>query len=247
MGRKTTLAVLIVGGIVTALLPVRHAEPAYEVDQSIGGVTVNGRAVLTGAVPKPKPLPVHRDSAFCGKTMPHEGLQVDGSSREVGGVVVSLEGIAKGKPREEQTVLFENRTCRFVPRVNAVAAGSILVISNADPIMHNTHIRRDSRFGMTVVNVAQPPGSKEIRKSLHESGILDIRCDAHAFMSASIHVFEHPYFAVTNENGRFELTHVPPGTYRLKVWHETLGVRERTVVVPGKDSVTVDVELHPEE
>jgi hypothetical protein len=82
---------------------------------------------------------------------------------------------------------------------------------------------------------------------LHESGLLDIRCDAHAFMYASIHVFEHPYFAVTNESGRFELTHVPPGTYRLKVWHETLGVRERTVVVPDRDSVTVDVELYTEE
>jgi hypothetical protein len=248
MGRKTTTrAALIFGGIVSALLASSNAEPAYEVDQSIGGVTVNGRAVLTGALPKPKPLPVHRDSAFCGKTMPHEGLQVDGSSREVGGVVVSLEGVAKGKPLEEQTLLFENRTCRFLPRVNAVAAGSLLVISNADPIMHNTHVRKDSRFGVTVVNVAQPPGSKDIRKHLHESGLLDIRCDAHAFMYASIHVFEHPYFAVTNESGRFELTHVPPGTYRLKVWHETLGVRERTVVVPGKDSVTVDVELHPEE
>ena len=247
MGRRTARTGLIAGGIVSALLSGGNVEPAYEADQSIGGVTVNGRAVLTGALPKPKPLPVHRDSAFCGKTMPHEGLQVDDSSREIGGVVISLEGVAKGKPREEQTVLFENRTCRFLPRVNAVAAGSLLIISNADPIMHNTHIRKDSRFGVTVVNVAQPPGSKEIRKPLHESGILDIRCDAHAFMYASIHVFEHPYFAVTNEDGRFELTHVPPGTYRLKVWHETLGVRERTVVVPGKESITVNVELHPEE
>ncbi len=247
MGRKTALAVLIVGGIISALHPGGNAQPAYEVDQSIGGVTVNGRTVFAGAVPTPKPLPVHRDSAFCGKSMPHEGLQVDGSSREVGGVVVSLEGIARGKPLEEQTLVFENRTCRFLPRVNAIPTESFLVISNADPIMHNTHVRKDSRFGATVVNVAQPPGSKEIRKHLHESGLLDIRCDAHAFMYASIHVFEHPYFAVTNESGRFELTHVPPGTYRLKVWHETLGIRERTVVVPGKDSVTVDVELHPEE
>jgi plastocyanin len=247
MRRKAVLAALIVGGIVSALLPDSNAEPAYEADHSIGGVTVNGRAVLTGALPNPKPLPVHRDSAFCGNTMPNEALQVNGSSRELGGVVVSLEGVVKGKPLEDQTVVFENRTCRFLPRVNAVAAGSLLVISNTDPIMHNTHIRKDSRFGVTVVNVAQPLGSRDIRKHLHEAGILDIRCDAHSFMYASIHVFEHPYFAVTNEKGRFELTHVPPGTYRLKVWHETLGVRERTVVVPGKDSVTVDVELHPEE
>jgi hypothetical protein len=247
MRRQAALAVLIIGGIVSALLPDSQADSAYEVDQSISGVTVNGRAVFTGALPKPKPLPVHRDSAFCGKTMPHEGLQVDGSSREVGGVVVSLEGVAKGKPLEEQALVFENRTCRFLPRVKAVPVESFLVISNADAIMHNTHIRKDSRFGATVVNVAQPPGSKEIRKHLHESGLLDIRCDAHAFMYASIHVFEHPYFAVTNESGRFELTHVPPGTYRLKVWHETLGVRERTVVVPDRDSVTVDVELYTEE
>ncbi|MER3424187.1 MAG: hypothetical protein C4293_14170 [Nitrospiraceae bacterium] len=230
------------------LLASIQVRAEYETDRMSVGITVSGRAVLTGTMPKPNLLQVHRDSAFCGRSIPDESLQVDRGSHGVGGVVVSLEGIVRGKPLPENDILaFENRTCRFLPRVNATMAGSELMISNHDPIIHNTHIRKDSRFGQTLVNVAQPPGAKPIRKPMREAGMLDIRCDAHAFMYAVIHVFDHPYFAVTDTAGRFELTQVPPGTYRLKMWHETLGVRERTLVVSEKEAIEVNLELQPEE
>jgi hypothetical protein len=132
--------------------------------------------------------------------------------------------------------MLDNSDCRFSPRIWATVTGSQLEIKNADPVLHNTHILKDRA---TFLNVALPPGGRPIRKPLPNPGRLDVRCDAHKFMQASVHVFAHPYFAVTDDTGRFELTKVPPGTYQLRVWHETLGMQELTLQVPAKGSVTI--------
>ena len=93
------------------------------------------------------------------------------------------------------------------------------------------------------MNVAQPVDAPVIEKDLGETGLLDVRCDAHTFMRASIHVFEHPYFAVTDKTGRFELTGVPPGKFRLWLWHERLGAQERSLTIPQSGGISVDLEM----
>lgn len=242
-------AEIIVPALVLAILAGVDSVRAYEGDPSVAGVTVSGRVQYSGSLPKPDRVPVYRDSGFCGETVSIDKLQVERASGGIGGVVISLEGIDRGKPLvpDKTVVTFENRTCRFVPRTNAAVVGSTLEILNSDPILHNTHIRIDNRLGPTVINVVQPVGTDVIRKSLRTVGFLDIRCDAHTFMRASIHVFEHPYFAVTDSPGRFEMAQVPPGTYRLRMWHEALGARTKTITVPSTGSLTVDLGLSSEE
>lgn len=221
---------------------------AYEVDSGTVGATINGRITIAGAIPKAKPLPVHRDSAVCGMTIPNEALIVDQGTHGITDVVVSLEGVTKGKPfSEDPTLILENRACRFFHRANAAPVGSTLEIRNTDPILHNTHIRKDTRMGPTLINVSQPVGTKAILKPLSVPGFFDTRCDAHPFMVGSVHVFEHPYFTVTDETGNFEISKVPPGTYQLRIWHERLGVREKTIKVQGSASLTVDLSLEGEE
>ena len=225
-----------------------HAAHAYEVDSGTIGATISGRITMAGAIPKAKPLPVHRDSAVCGMTIPNEALIVDQGTHGITDVVVSLEGVTKGKPfSEDSTLILENRACRFFHRANAAPVGSTLEIRNTDPILHNTHIRKDTRMGPTLINVSQPVGTKAILKPLSVPGFFDTRCDAHPFMVGSVHVFEHPYFTVTDETGNFEISKVPPGTYQLRVWHERLGVREKTIKVQGSASLTVDLSLEGEE
>jgi Carboxypeptidase regulatory-like domain len=231
-----------------ALLEPRGGAPpaggAYEGDPSIRGVTVIGRVNFVGPIPRPDPIPVYRDSDFCGEEMPNETLLVEEGSHTVEGVVVSLEGVTKGKPLpQDQTRVVESRGCRFIPRVTATVVGSLLAIQSVDPIMHNTHLRLNSRFGDTVLNVVQVAGARGIQRRLLTAGLHDVRCDIHPFMRAFIHVFEHPYFSVTDAAGRYELTQVPPGTYRLKMWHEKLGTRERTVTVPEQGPATLDLEV----
>ena len=211
-----------------------------------GGVTVDGQVHYVGELPATEQIPVDRDRAYCGETMPNEALKVGQESHGVAEVVISLEGVPTALPStEENPLLVENRTCRFLPRVNAMHSGTALIISNADPVMHNTHIRKKSRFGENLMNVVQPPQGK-VEKTIKEPGFLDVRCDAHPFMRAAIHVFDHPYFAVTDGMGRFQAHHVPPGRYRLRVWHETLRSVERIVTVSSETPESLMIEVGPE-
>lgn len=239
----------IVPILVLAVLAVLEPVMAYEGDPTVAGVTVSGRVLYTGSLPKPDRVPVHRDSRFCGETVSIDKIQVERASGGIEGVVISLEGIGRGKPLvpDKTVITFENRTCRFVPRTNVAVVGTVLEILNSDPILHNTHMRIDGRSGPTIINVVQPAGVDVIIKTLQIAGFFDIRCDAHTFMQASMHVFEHPYFAMTDSTGRFEMAQVPPGTYRLRMWQEALGARTKTITVPSTGSLTVDLGLSPEE
>jgi len=248
LGRTLVLVLACSALAACTMVGMREGAPAdraYEGDPSIRGVAVTGQVSFVGAIPRPDPVPVYRDSDFCGEEMPNETLMVEeGASQSVEGVVISLGGVSKGKPLPQgQTRVIESRGCRFIPRVSATVVGSLLAIQSVDPIMHNTHLRLNSRFGDTVINVIQPAGARGIQRRLFSDGLLDVRCDIHPFMRAFIHVFEHPYFSVTDSAGRYELTQVPPGTYRLKMWHEKLGVREKTITVPDHGPVTLDLEL----
>jgi hypothetical protein len=62
-------------------------------------------------------------------------------------------------------------------------------------------------------------------------------------MSAFIYIFDHPYFATTDPTGSFAMTKVPPGLYKLQIWHEQFGTRERTINVPPGENVTFEMEI----
>lgn len=239
----------IVAILVLAVLAAFEPATAYEGDPSVAGVTVSGRVQYAGSLPKPERVPVHRDIKYCGETVSIDKIQVDRASGGISDVVISVEGIGRGKPlvTEKTVISFENRTCRFVPRASVAAVGSLLEILNTDPILHNTHIRVDNRLGQTIINVVQPAGVDVIVKSLQIAGFFDIRCDAHTFMQASMHVFEHPYYALTDKTGRFEMAQVPSGTYRLQMWHEALGSRTKMITVPPSGSLTLDLGFGPED
>ena len=237
---REAVAVMITCGVLGAC----GAAGEYQGDPAIRGVTLSGQIHAVGPLPKPDPIPVYRDSEVCGEQMPSEALLVEGKMNSVEGVVVSLEGVKQGKPMPyDHIVVIESRGCRFVPRVYAAALRTLLAIQSTDPIMHNTHVRKNGRFGETVLNVLQPAGFRGMQKRLTTDGYLDVRCDIHPFMRASIHVFGHPYFTISDSSGKFELTQVPPGTYRLVMWHEILGVREHSITVPAEGAVTLEIEL----
>lgn len=212
---------------------------AYQEDPNVIGVVVKGQITFKGKIPEMTPLKVNRDEKFCGQSIPDESLLVDNQSKGISDIVVSIAGIASGKSLlEKMPVALNNKDCRFQPSVSLGVLGSQLEIVSSDPVLHNTHILQQDQ---TFLNVALPPRGRTIRKTLSQAGQLDVRCDAHHFMRASIHIFDHPYFTSTNKTGHFKLSQVPPGTHRLQIWHQTLGVKEVSIKVTKSTPLVVNV------
>ncbi len=223
---------------------------------------IEGTVTFAGPVPALPAIPIeakHREA--CGAEAPNEALAVDPATRGVKGAVVYLEGVTEGTAPERSTrpapVALENRRCRFAPHVLAAVVGDTLRVHNADPVLHNIRGRLlgESR---SLLNVVQPTQGQETDREIRRAGVLGITCDTHPNMQAYLLAFEHPYFAVTDERGRFRLTGVPPGAYRVVAWHEGWWVtrmergrpvfeephvREVEVTAPGKGTARVTFEL----
>ena len=205
--------------------------------------TVQGQVTLLGsALPETQFSKIYRDSQLCGEEVVSEELNVAEGSQGLEGVIVSLEGVAKGKPKpKEETIVIENRGCRFIPYMSATIVGSTLEVQNIDPILHTTHARFESRNGRTLWNIVQQAGSPGITKTLDSPGLVDIRCDLHPNMRSYVQVFNHPYFAITDADGYFEFKNVPAGNYQLTAWHSRIGNKAKPITVPPDGTVTADL------
>ncbi|MFQ5847028.1 MAG: carboxypeptidase regulatory-like domain-containing protein [Candidatus Methylomirabilales bacterium] len=201
----------------------------YDVVQVKDGGTLTGSVKFVGAPPKLAPIPVKKNQDLCGKSVASEAL-VLGPNKGVRYAVIWIEGIAKGKKIEKKTVVLDNTKCLFVPHVLAVTAATKTRVRNSDPILHNTHGFLSKR---TVFNLALPlqdqvlDVSRRIKRLGRKKrfGVMDIQCDAHTHMKAWMVVRPDPYFAVTDERGRFKVTDIPPGTYKVVAWHESWEVK----------------------
>jgi hypothetical protein len=228
------LALLVVSGT-----PAAGYEPVVVAE----GGAIAGTVRVAPPLPPPlPPLEVFKSRSVCGDTVPDETMVVagDGGLRYA---VLTLDGIARGRtPEPEAVTVIDNVGCRFVPHVASASVRQWLLFRNSDPILHNA----DGRLaGKTLFNVALPKG-REVRRPLVEPGLLEITCDVrHTWMRGYVLVVEHPYHAVTDAEGVYEIRDVPPGRYTVRLWHERLGERREEVhVEPGKVT-TRDFELRP--
>lgn len=212
--------------VVLLSLPVR----AYEEIAVQNGGNVRGSVKIEGVPDELPPLDVYKFKQICGH-VPNESLIV-GLDQGVRYGVVTLEGVNKGKAIEREVAHeLDNRGCRFVPHVQAASVGQFVVTKNTDPILHTAHAYFEAG-GQPQFNVGLYPG-RISRKPLVTPGVVKVTCDVHPWMKAYTVVTEHPYHAVTDALGEYEIRDIPPGTYRLKLWHESLGTEEKTVEVKG--------------
>jgi plastocyanin len=140
-------------------------------------------------------------------------------------------------PREELRARMDQRDETFVPHVLAIVAGTVVDFPNNDQTFHNVFsLSKEQPFDLGRYAAGR---SKSVR--FDRPGIVRVFCDIHAHMSAFILVFAHRYFAVTDENGRFRIDHVPPGSYNVVAWNDSASEDSRQVVVPDRGG---DVELN---
>lgn len=212
----------------------------YEVVAVADGGTISGEVKFAGDPPTPAKVEVTKDQEVCGKTEKIDESLVVSANKGIKNVVVSISGMQKGKKLPDQGAVLDQKDCRYAPHVVLTPAGAEMSILNSDGILHNIHSYSTKN---PPFNKAQPKFRKEIKEKFAEPENVKLTCDAHGWMSGWVVVMDHPYYTVTNDDGTFTLSEVPPGEYELKFWHETLGEMVRKVAVKPKEETKVVVEM----
>ncbi|MFB3812817.1 MAG: carboxypeptidase regulatory-like domain-containing protein [Terriglobales bacterium] len=213
------------------------AAPATPIDPATAAV-VTGNVKFDGTPPKPQKLDMSQDAA-CKGTNTTETIVADGG--KLANVFVYVkDGLGDRNfeaPKEPAAIHQEN--CRYHPHVLGLMTGQEIQIFNDDPTTHNIHpTPKDNREW----NESQAPKSPPINKSFaREEIMLPVRCNQHPWMKMYLNVVKHPFFAVTDKDGKFEIKGLPPGNYTLAFVHERLGEQTQSVALAAKDTKTVDV------
>jgi len=187
---------------------------AYRPGAAAGGALA-GTITLQGAAAD-SVVAVGKDANYCGDSATVRDVDSPANS------LVWIDDIATGKPFPDvrrETLTIEK--CRFEPRVMAVVKKSTINIFSRDKVGHGPKFYREGAGepieSVHTVDAGQVVPSEKIAA---EPGIVEVRCDEHPFARGYIAVFDHPYFAVTDEKGAFRIDGLPQGTYNVKVWHE---------------------------
>ena len=217
---------------------------------SVGGVedkaggAVTGVVKFKGAKPEPRTIAEVAGNAFCkqcyaGGELPKQETVVlgrNGDDDTLQNVLVYVSKGLEGKtfePPKEPAVL-DQAGCMYTPHVVAVMAGQVLEIRNSDATLHNVmsspRVNPPFNFGMPVKD------QKNERVFKGAEFKMNLKCFMHPWMSSYVHVLEHPFFAVTGEDGTFTIKGLPPGEYELTVLHEA------SQLEPTPATVTVKVE-----
>ena len=163
-----------------------------------------GEVRFTDAPPKLPVVKVSKDQDYCGETLPNETYLIDPNGG-LKNVVVFIESVPVGKAADPQKENFlYNDGCRYVPHVMAFRLGEKLKVKSNDPKLHIPHSYLGER---TVFNLSLPfkNSSIEATSRIRQPGMMKVVCDTHAWMLGFVHVFDHPYFAVTNDLGYFSI------------------------------------------
>lgn len=239
---KTKLVrIALVTATATALSFPAYAAKYKEITVDNGG-TITGSVKFTGKDAPPTIYKVAKDVDTCGA----ENREIDYVKVNNGmltDVVVYLDKVKKGKkfPKIEGNV--DQKGCTFDPFIQVMTNNNTFVAKNSDPVLHNIHTYEImGRAKKTVMNVSQPKQNAVTKKKvkLKRGAGMKIECDAHDFMHGFVFVAKNPYYAVVDADGKFSITDVPAGKYKIKAWHGTLGEKKGKVEVAAGGTTSVD-------
>ncbi|NIO11322.1 MAG: hypothetical protein GTO40_26230 [Deltaproteobacteria bacterium] len=214
---------------------------AYQETAVADGGSIVGKVMFKGTAPAPKKITVTRDKKVCDRETKYTESLLVSKNRGVKNVVVRLTDIKKGRKFEvPNSFEIDQGGCQFRPHVSIVQAGKPFVLINKDGILHN--FRTTGTINPTL-NKAQPKFKKRLKIKLDKPEILRVNCDVHEWMDGWLVVAAHPYYSLSDKSGAFEIVNVPPGTYTLEIWHETLGKQTQKVTVKAKKKTRVSLEL----
>ena len=191
---------------------------------------LRGRFVVDGEPPKPLPITVTKDQEYCGKfNLMDRSLVVNQDNGGIKNIIVWLytrgNEQVKTHPSYDETanatVTLDNQNCMFEPHICVVRTTQKLEIKNSDPVGHNT---KADLFANPSFNDNLPAGAsitKEFAGPERLPGL--VGCNIHPWMNGRLVVKEHPYVAVTDEDGNFVIKNLPEGDWTFQVYHELSG------------------------
>jgi hypothetical protein len=200
-----------------------------------GWGTIRGRIVWDGAtVPAQKPLDITVKNCLANGPVLNEELVVNQTNKGIKNVLIWLLPQRKGekvpvnptlaKPPAQPVVLDQPR-CQFFPHVLGVREGQDLLVKNSAAIAHNVNWAGDPLKNPGGNQLLPAGGSYTITGLRAQRLPMQVKCNIHPWMSAWVGIYDHPYFAVTDSDGKFEIKLAPAGQYPLMIWQEKIGYR----------------------
>ena len=210
------------------------APDAKKVDTGTAA-TITGKVTLEGTPPQNAVIKMSSDPACGSQEVRAESYMVDNGALQNVFVYIK-DGLGNKYIFDTPTepVKLDQKGCRYTPHVVGVRVTQPLEVSNSDETLHNVHgmpqTNREFNQGQPIV------GMKNTVAFTAPEVMIPFKCDVHAWMNAYVGVVNHPYFAVTDKAGTFELKTIPPGTYTIEAWHEKLGRQTQSVTLGEKDA-----------
>jgi plastocyanin len=224
------LTIFISGRQVVEAGPPASAAPS-------AGAAIRGVVKFEGAPPKARAISMAADPS-CAQQHPGLVPTLEVVTDSKGGLQNVLVFIADGlgdrtfDPPKEPVVISQ-KGCLYQPRVLAVQANQPIEVVNDDPTSHNIH---PTPANNREWNKAELPGAKVEESFAREEIAIPVKCNIHPWMRGYIAVLKNPYFAVTKQDGSFDLPNLPPGTYTIKAWHEKLGTSTQTITITANQT-----------
>lgn len=224
------------------------ATPAGQrVDTATAG-TVKGVVTLDGTAPKNEAIKMNADPVCVRENKTpqfQETYMVGSDGKSLANVFVYVKDGLGNYVYDTPTTpaRIDQKECRYHPHVFGMRVGQPLEILNSDPTLHNIHAmpKANSEF-----NNGQPIQGMKMTHTFDKKEIMvPFKCDVHGWMNAYVGVLDHPYFAVTGDDGKFELKDLPPGTYTIEAWHEKLGPMTQSVTLGQKETKDLTFSFKP--
>ncbi len=230
----------------TPAAPAAGTAPAAAPAASGPASTVTGTATFAGTSTD-TPIAMSADPVCAGlhKEPVTTGKTVVANGKLANVFVYVKSGLPAGAtyPAPPAKAEINQQGCLYHPHIQGMMVGQPLVIKNSDPTLHNIHAlpKTNQEF-----NQGQPFQNMQFEKTFTKPEVMvHFKCDVHPWMSSYIGVLDHPFFAVTKEDGTFTIPNLPPGKYTLEAWHEELGTQDQDITVAAGAPVTANFDFKP--
>ncbi|MGB0908906.1 MAG: carboxypeptidase regulatory-like domain-containing protein [Nitrospirales bacterium] len=243
----------------------------YEEIPVDNGGTLSGVVKLKGETPNPKGynLVSFPDPAYCGRISNGKGWRLlqpfqTGTEGQFQNVVIYIEGIHEGKTFDYSPPQIEAIDCKFTPYITVVRDRQEVKVVNMDPVMHDIQAYETSKLGARVLFNLPLPVSLKLKKDDLMKGkkvksragrvvapkikmkkgrnIFAMQCGFHPYMESWGIAMDSPYFAVSDSDGQFQIADIPPGTYKVVIWHPMVK-KELTVTITPNETTDLSLDF----